>query len=106
MAITERDLTGRASGSEPAPNAGSGTLGRHVHHCRERAALAELGLLTSAETAALPAELQLTPAGRQDEHLFEGRCPGLDLSHLYLPSEVVIRPRDSRHVRMSRSGAG
>ena len=66
-------------------------------------------------------------AGRQDEHLLEGRRPRLDLQHLYLPSglistvihppimppggrglrpearqpEVVIRPRDSRQKRMT-----
>ncbi len=28
-------------------------------------------------------------AGRQDQHLIEGRCPGLDLSHLYSPSRLV-----------------
>ena len=28
-------------------------------------------------------------AGRQDEHLLEVRCPGLDFSHVYLPSRLV-----------------
>ena len=28
-------------------------------------------------------------AGRQDEHLLEVRCPGLDLQHPYLPSGLV-----------------
>lgn len=30
-------------------------------------------------------------AGRQDEHLPEGRCPGLDLQHLYLPPRLISK---------------